>query len=274
MSLLQDRTWRVKYSADDGDLINGFYIPALACAVRYDRTTGYFSADTLTLALRGIEELIRNQGHMRLIVGCTLDADEVAAIERGLAWRDAVERRLLTVPLHPTLPDTAAALELLAWLVGQGHLEVKVAVPCDAQRRPVPGPALFHEKSGILEDSSGATLAFSGSLNETAAGWQNNWESFHVYTSWRGGSEHIAEEETSFARLWNDQAQRALVVSIPEAVRQHLLHFLPPDGQLPQRLTTPTPALPRKRGGLGWGEKRPVSPPNHLGLYPPRPGLS
>jgi hypothetical protein len=46
--------------------------------VRYDRTTGYFSADTLTLALRGIEGLVRNGGHMRLIVGCTLDAPEVA----------------------------------------------------------------------------------------------------------------------------------------------------------------------------------------------------
>ena len=50
MSLLQERAWRVKYSADDGDLVSGFYIPALTCAVRYDRTTGYFSAETLTLA--------------------------------------------------------------------------------------------------------------------------------------------------------------------------------------------------------------------------------
>ena len=255
MSRLQDHSWRVKYSADDGDLIAEFYIPALACAVRYDRTTGYFSADTLTLALRGIEGLVRNEGHMRLIVGCTLDAPEVAAIERGLELRDAIAQRLLTVPLAPTLPAHAPALELLAWLVAHGILEVKVAVPCDAQRCPLPGPALFHEKSGILEDQTGAILAFSGSLNETAAGWQSNWESFHVYTGWSGGAAHIAEEEKTFARLWSDQAQRALVVPIPDAVRQNLLRFLPPDGQLPQRLqqSEEIPPLPRGGGPEGRG---------------------
>ena len=267
MSRLQDHSWRVKYSADDGDLIAEFYIPALACAVRYDRTTGYFSADTLTLALRGIEGLVRNEGHMRLIVGCTLDAPEVAAIERGLELRDAIAQRLLTVPLAPTLPAHAPALELLAWLVAHGILEVKVAVPCDAQRCPLPGPALFHEKSGILEDQTGAILAFSGSLNETAAGWQSNWESFHVYTGWSGGVAHIAEEEKTFARLWNDQAQRALVVPIPDAVRQNLLRFLPPDGQLPQRLqqSEEIPPLPRGGGPEGRGGL----PSNHPGADAP-----
>jgi hypothetical protein len=268
MSRLQDHPWRVKYSADDGDLIAEFYIPALACAVRYDRTTGYFSADTLTLALRGIEGLVRNQGHLRLIVGCTLDAPEVAAIERGLALRDAIAHRLLTVPLAaPALPAHAAALELLAWLVSHGILEVKVAVPCDARRHPLPGPALFHEKSGILEDPTGDILAFSGSLNETAAGWQSNWESFHVYTSWSSGEAHIAEEEKTFARLWTDQAQRALVVAIPDAVRQNLLQFLPLDGQPPQRLhpSEDIPPLPRGGGPEGRGG----SPFNHPGADAP-----
>lgn len=250
--LLKDHPWRVKYSADDGDLIAQFYVPALASAVRYDRTTGYFSADTLILALRGIEGLIHNHGHMRLIVGCTLDAPEVAAIEQGLELREAIAQQLQTVPLTPTLPAHAVALELLAWLVAHGILEVKVAVPCDAQRRPLLGPALFHEKSGIIEDSASHRLAFSGSLNETAAGWLSNWESFHAYTSWSGGVAHIEEEEKTFARLWNDQAKRAVVVAIPEAVRQNLLQFLPPDGQLPQRLQVqpsvsppaPTPPTP------------------------------
>jgi hypothetical protein len=108
---------------------------------------------------------------------------------------------------------------------------------------------LFHEKSGIIEDAAQDRLAFSGSLNETAAGWLSNWESFHVYTSWSSGAAHLDEEETTFARLWNDQAKRALVVAIPEAVRQNLLQFLPPDGQLPQRLLTPSPS--RGRAGVG-----------------------
>src|SRR5664279_3567425 len=73
MSLLCDKEWKLKYPPDDGDLVALFYIPALECATRYDRLTGYFRARALALAARGIEGLVRNSGRMRLLVGCTLD---------------------------------------------------------------------------------------------------------------------------------------------------------------------------------------------------------
>ena len=69
---LSERHWLTKYSPEQGDLVTGFYVPALECAVRYDRSTGYFSAYALALAARGIEGLVRNRGRMRLVVGCTL----------------------------------------------------------------------------------------------------------------------------------------------------------------------------------------------------------
>ena len=59
--------------------------------------TGYFSADALALAARGIERLIANGGRMRLIVGCTLDEDEVQAIEQGYDLRAIVEKNLVQV---------------------------------------------------------------------------------------------------------------------------------------------------------------------------------
>ena len=54
MSLLTERDWRTSYRNEDGDPVEHFYNPALACAVQYDRMTGYFSADALALASRGI----------------------------------------------------------------------------------------------------------------------------------------------------------------------------------------------------------------------------
>src|ERR1017187_10921034 len=83
MSLLTDFKWKLKYTPEDGNLVQFFYIPALRCANRYDRSTGFFSATALTLAARGIEGLVRNDGHMRLIVGCTLHEEEVEAIRKG-----------------------------------------------------------------------------------------------------------------------------------------------------------------------------------------------
>ena len=244
MSRLADHIWHSKYTPDDGDLVERFYIPALRCAVRYDRTTGYFSASALTLALRGLEGLIGNGGHMRLIVGCTLDEPEIAAILEGAELREQVAAHWLAQPLAPVHPEETDALELLAWLVARGILDVKAAVPCDEQGHPIANPAIFHEKAGILEDAHGDRLAFCGSLNETAAGWRHNWESFHVYTTWSGGAAHVDAEERGFEALWRNQTQRALTLDIPAAVRQALLACHPPQGQWPRRLRAVPPPLP------------------------------
>ena len=67
--MLGERTWKLKYTPDDGDLVKLFYVPALKDAERYDRLTGYFNAQALTLAVRGIEGLVRNRGRMRLVAG-------------------------------------------------------------------------------------------------------------------------------------------------------------------------------------------------------------
>lgn len=67
MSLLCDKEWKLKCTPDDCNLVTLFFVPALECAVRYDRITGYFSARALPLAARGLEGLIRNGERMRLL---------------------------------------------------------------------------------------------------------------------------------------------------------------------------------------------------------------
>ena len=240
--MLAEHAWKLKYTPEDGDLVQLFYLPALEDAERYDRLTGYFDAGALALAARGIEGLVRNGGRMRLIAGCTLGQLEIEAIARGEALRPLVEKRLAALPLAPPDPEAGRALELLAWMVARGHLEVKVAVPCDAEGRPAHSSAIFHEKTGIVQDRAGDRLAWTGSLNETAAGWRRNWESINVYTGWGPEPQRVAGEEESFARLWANRAGRAIVLDVPEAARRDLLRFLPADGQLPARLKTATTA--------------------------------
>jgi hypothetical protein len=196
----------------------------------------------LALAARGIEGLVRNGGRMRLVVGCTLKPQDLVAIQQGADLRDTVEVALLTEPLGTGDPAAIDALALLAWMVAKGHLDVKVAVPCDAGRWPIAGLGLFHEKAGILEDGAGNRLAFCGSVNETEFGWKHNWESFHVYTTWTGGTLHVQAEEESFAHLWADRAACAIVMDVPAAVRLELLKFLPKD-DVPGRLKQPKVAV-------------------------------
>lgn len=268
MSLLCDKEWKLKYTPDDGDLITQFYVPALECAVRYDRLTGYFQAKALTLAARGIEGLVRNTGRMRLLVGCTLDQAEIDAIAKGAECRDQVKAHLLSNPLKPAHQREVEALELLAWMVANQILEVKVAVPCDEHRRPVPTQGIFHEKAGIIEDKTGDRLAFNGSLNETEAGWTRNWESLNIFRSWLGDDPRVAAEETNFAKLWSGESKHVITMPVPDAMRDDLLRFLPeedfparlkrvetkPEVELPPEPEPPPapPELPLDVGRLVW----------------------
>ena len=235
MSMLRDRTWKLKYTPDNGDLVTLFYVPALEDAERYDRLTGYFNACALSLAARGIEGLVRNEGRMRLVAGCTLNAPEIEAIEKGVQLRDLVERRLTSLPLAPPDTDSSEALELLAWMVARGFLDVKVAVPCDADSKPIPADGIFHEKAGIIEDRAGDKIAWNGSINETAAGWRHNWESISVFSSWGPEPQRVADEEANFARIWANRAKRVIVLDVPDAARRDLMRFMPANDK-PARL--------------------------------------
>jgi len=244
MSLLCDKDWKLKYTPDDGDLVTQFYVPALECAVRYDRLTGYFQAKALTLAARGIEGLVRNNGRMRLLVGCTLDQAEVEAIAKGTECRDQVKAHLLANPLKPGNQREVEALELLAWMVANQILDVQVAVPCDEHRRPIPAQGIFHEKAGIIEDKTGDRLAFNGSLNETEAGWTRNWESLNIFRSWLGDDPRVAAEEANFTKLWSGDSKHVITMPVPDAMRDDLLRFLP-EQDMPARLkkTEANPAM-------------------------------
>jgi SNF2 family DNA or RNA helicase len=232
--LLPAHRWNTSYRHDDGDLVELFYVPVLSCAVQYDRLTGYFSADALALAARGIERLISAGGKMRLVVGCTLEPEEVQAIEAGYELREQVAASLCRIDLTP--PDATArrGLEALAWMVASGRLDVKVAVPIGADGKPASAPGIYHEKVGIITDREGNRLSFSGSINETRGGWVNNRESFHVHCSWDVGREwqHVDDEVEAFARLWEDRSKSTKVFEFPEAARRKLLEFLPGDDRI------------------------------------------
>ena len=107
----------------------------------------------------------------------------------------------------------------------------KGAVPAGPDGKPAHVPGIYHEKVGIITDCEDNRLSFSGSINETAGGWVNNRESFHVHCSWEGEREaqHVADEVQAFDRLWSKHSPSTLVYDFPEAALKRLLEFLPKD---------------------------------------------
>lgn len=234
--LLPDLSLAKKYSPASGNLLHKFYIPVLQCSVRYDRATGFFSAKTLVAAAAGVKGLIENNGKMRLLVGCTLKPEQVAAINRGENLAQTVDNALCQLPFDD--PSLRNSLELLAWMIANGYLQIQIALPRDMRtKKLLSGEYIFHEKCGIVADAAGNRVAFNGSLNETLAGWQSrNWDSFHVFCSWRDDQTHLEEDEQSFQRLWANAEPTAEVLPLGEAIQKKLLSFLPPQQQRPKLL--------------------------------------
>ena len=132
--MLRDLKLQTLYSRDNcSNLVEEFFVPTLSRAVRYDRATYTFSPEALVVAAAGLAGLINNGGNMRLICHHQLRKDVVQAIIDGhRAAEDAVLESLAYRALTEVDPHDLAGshhLKLLTWLVKEGRLEIKVAIP-------------------------------------------------------------------------------------------------------------------------------------------------
>lgn len=230
MGGLRDYPFRIFYGPVD-DRLHDFYLPALERSVAYDRSAGFFSSSALAVAAAGIARLIQNGGRMRLLVGAQLEPEDVTAIVAGQDLAAVVRARLLaglTSPADELMRDRLAAL---AWMVAEGTLEIRVVLPCDQAGRPLPAAEAeeyFHPKEGIFTDRVGDQVAFSGSVNESARGWLQNYEQFAVYFSWNETRPYLEQVRHRFERLWEGRETGWIALPLPEAVRERLLTYRPP----------------------------------------------
>ncbi|HKZ82396.1 MAG TPA: helicase-related protein [Anaerolineae bacterium] len=227
---LRDYPFRIYYGPAD-DPLNNFYIPALSASVRYDRSAGFFSSTALAVAAAGVARLIQNGGRMRLLVGAALDEGDVEAITRGHDLQARLTERLLEHFADPQDALLRQRLEVLAWMVAEGTLEIRVVLPRDERGLPIPARLsqdYYHPKTGIFTDADGNRMAFSGSVNESETGWTKNYENFLVVFSWEATQAHLAQIATNFERLWTGQEPGWIALDVPKAVRDRLLTYRPP----------------------------------------------
>ena len=221
--------FQIYYGSAD-DPLNNFYIPALSASVRYDRSAGFFSSTALAVAAAGVARLIRNGGHMRLLVGAQLDDADVDAIRKGHDLSERVAQRLLEHFANPQDALQRQRLEVLAWMVADGTLEVKVVLPRDERGLPIPArdtQDYYHPKTGVFTDAEGNRVAFSGSVNESETAWLKNFEEFAVYLSWGEGKSYLPQVALKFEHLWSGKEPDWIALDIPQAVRDRLLSYRP-----------------------------------------------
>jgi len=224
---------QVAYSTGEQPLTR-FYVPLLARAKEYKRLVGYFNASVLARAAAGFAPFVARRAHMQLVVGAQLSDEDVDAVLRGESLDKVVAERLTLEPLTEGVSIVQREhLRLFAWMLREELLELRVGVPVDAVGKPLrPEQArrYFHSKYGLFTDDLGRQVAFSGSDNETVAGWTGNHETFQVYCSWHDQvwSMYGADITKRLEQHWDGTPDAGwAVLEVPTALRQHLINIVP-----------------------------------------------
>lgn len=231
--MLSDIKLKKIYDSEHDNLLENFYIPVLKNTVIYKRITGYFSSTALMLAAEGVSYFISNGGKYELICGVELSKNDYDAFRTGIADKEKLLIKNINLEPFDLMSEIERDhLSMLAWLISTNRLVIKIAI------MPSNTEGIFHEKIGIFEDKNGNKISFSGSINETGAGWSNNIEEFKVFRNWiEGERDYMERDYNKFQAYWNDKIDNFTVVDLPLAIKDNLLRVKPDQKEFEKILT-------------------------------------
>jgi len=217
----RDIELKPEYRSRLDNVIRDFYNPALKEAVNYKRAVGFFSSSALLSLTAGICGLVENGGSIQMIASPRLSQEDIDAINDGLRRRDEVIKEALLRGLRePKGRFEEARLNLLSNLIAAGRLEIKIAFMEDDNT-----VGMFHEKLGLMYDSDGNIIAFSGSMNESANAFINNYEAIDVFASWTQDADRVYTKQSAFNAMWEDYEPSIKVMDFPDINEEILRRY-------------------------------------------------
>ena len=221
-------------------IIKDFYVPALGQSVTYNRGVGYFTSRWLSMAAEGLSAFAANGGRARFIVSPYMSSEDWAALAHGAAAKDDPSLLRTLEDVVEDLPNAleAETLSVLAWMVADGLIEFRVAIPVDF----LDGD--FHDKFGIFSDATQNSIGFHGSQNDSAKAFRN-YESISIFYSWEDAREakRVQQLLLRFNRLWGNQDPNLQIFSLPQAITRKLAKFT----ELGPRPYTNRPSTPKNK---------------------------
>lgn len=194
------------YETTEHDTAREFYVPCLKESIIYKRVAGYFSSASLAHFSTGLEELYKNNGKYLLIISKEISEEDYNLIKSGYEMKELQKNTINQI--HFEFNDLNLIQKLkfsnLAYLISIGLVDIKIGFGYKG---------LFHSKFGIFRDTNDNRIYFSGSNNETAAAFENNYESFTTIESWASEKDNreTIEREYRFDKMWNNEVDNSLI---------------------------------------------------------------
>ncbi len=227
MTYFNDLDIKDYYDSSNCSDIGKYFIRAvLDNSVMYKRAVGFFSSTSLITTARGLLKVAKHykEGEpavIRFIVSPNLSKEDIEAINEGYRSKEKViEEAMLREFKEPEDKFSKEYLNIICHLISSGAMDIKVAVSEFDNK-----VGLFHIKTGIFQDAIGEKVAFNGSLNETIAAFQYNFEDVTVFKSWTATDYMCRNLEIKFDRMWENQSKNVVVYNFPDAVNRKLFTY-------------------------------------------------
>ena len=215
------------WDSDADNILEDFYVEGLKNSKKYDRLAGYFSSTLFVRIAHETLNFIKRGGLIRIVTSTSLTQNDLETIRNIDQILDGLTKSILNEMLQDDTSVEHKCKSLFGWLLkqkvnGEPQLEIRVAIP-----KNVTGT--FHQKVGIFTLNDGAVITFSGSVNETVRGWQDNIEQFKVFKSWGDQTNEVAvvNDQNNFKKYWENQMRGYTVMSLPKAIIDHLISIAP-----------------------------------------------
>lgn len=216
---VQIESLRTHYRSGTADLGRDFFLPCLSHCTWYRRAAGFFSSSALASWAEILPSLVQNGStKIDLLISPILpDADRatLSRLEtdeaRDRFRQEVADRIVLEATEFAKAPDDLQLrLKLFAWMVATSQLTLRFAFP-----HHVENAGIFHEKIGLFSFPWGATIAFTGSANESAGGHTDNYESIDVFRDWiASDADRVQTKEAQFIEAWSGLAPGLRVLSL------------------------------------------------------------
>jgi len=211
---LRDHHIKSEYRSLIDNVIQDFYLPLLHEANLYKRAVGFFSSSSLVEISKGIGDMVKKGGKIEIIASPYLSDDDINAIKTGYENRNNIIEQALLRQLSDDHTDyySMERLNLLANLIADDVMDIRIAYT-DNNREL----GMYHEKMGIIEDSDGNHVAFSGSMNESMTAMAINYETIDVFCDWKGEEvDRVRLKENAFYSMWNNIEPSLQVLEFPK----------------------------------------------------------
>lgn len=212
------------YDENNHRILENFMIPCLKETVLYKRCTGFFNSNALLLLTEGIDELVKKNGKILLLVSPQLDKSDYDAIEKGYDAKKKLEEKVIdSFDFNVEFDQRDDRFAYLSYLIANNILEIHVVCMKTYKEN-----CMFHVKKGIFKDQVGNKVYFKGSANSSPNGYDYNYEEIDVRYSWNYNLDDqiiCDSEEDDFDRIWNDNKKGLITIPFPKVIKEQLIKY-------------------------------------------------